>query len=39
MTKKAVKRRKRTFSEKVLMVLGIVIAISMVLSLIVTFIP
>lgn len=39
MTKKGVRKRKRSFSEKVLMVLGIVIAISMVLSLLITFIP
>ncbi len=39
MTKKSVRKRKRSFSEKVLMVLGIVIAISMVLSLLITFIP
>jgi hypothetical protein len=39
MTKKGVKKRKRSFSEKVFLVLGIMIAISMILSLFVTFIP
>lgn len=39
MAKKSVRKRKRSFSEKVLMVLGIVIALSMVLSLIVSFVP
>jgi cell division protein FtsL len=38
MTKKKAYKRKRSFSEKVLMVMGIIIALSMVLSLIV-FIP
>lgn len=35
---KKVKRRKRSFSEKVIIVLGILIAISMVLSLFASFI-
>jgi hypothetical protein len=39
MAKKGAYKRKRSFSEKVLMVLGIVIALSMVLSLFITFIP
>ena len=37
MAKKKNRRRKRTFSEKVIMVLGILIAISMVLSLFASF--
>lgn len=39
MTKKVARKRRRTFSEKVLMVLGVVIALSMVLSLIISFVP
>ncbi len=39
MAKKVAKKRKRTFSEKVLMVLGVIIALSMILSLIVSFVP
>ncbi len=39
MAKKAARRRRRTFSEKVLMVLGILIALSMILSLVINFVP
>lgn len=38
MAKKKNRRRKRTFAEKVIIVLGILIAISMVLSLFASFI-
>jgi len=39
MAKKSSRRRRRTFSEKVLMVLGIIIALSMILSLVINFVP
>ncbi len=39
MTKKKTYKRKRSTSEKVLMVLGVIIALSMVLSLVVSFLP
>ncbi len=39
MAKKQIRRRKRTFSEKVIVVLGVIIAISMLLSLVVNFVP
>ncbi len=37
--RKHLRRRKRTFSEKVILVLGVIIAISMILSLVVSFAP
>ncbi len=39
MAKKSSRRRRRTFSEKVLMVLGIIIALSMIMSLVINFVP
>lgn len=39
MAKKQHRKRKRTFSEKVILVLGVVIALSMLLSLLVNFVP
>jgi len=39
MAKKSSRKRRRTFSEKVLMVLGVIIALSMILSLVINFVP
>jgi hypothetical protein len=39
MAKRSTRRRRRTFSEKVIIVLGIIIALSMILSLVVSFAP